>query len=125
MQSIGVNMAKRTGPTNIHMRTLINKLQKTKSPAWRDVAKRLGSARRRKVEVNIASIGRHAKSGETVVVPGIVLASGEIDKAVTVAAWRFSATAVEKIKKAKGKVMTIEEMLKKNPKGSKIKIMVG
>jgi len=107
------------------MRTLINKLQKTKSPAWKDVAKRLGGARRRKVEVNISSINRHAKPGETVVVPGIVLAGGEIDKAVTVAAWRFSSTAAEKIKKAKGNAITIDELLEKNPKGSKIRIMVG
>lgn len=118
-------MVKRTGPTNVHMRTLINKLQKTKSSAWKDVAKKLGGARRRKVEVNISSINRHAKPGETVVVPGIVLASGEIDKSVTVGAWRFSAAAAEKIKKAKGQAVTIEELLKKNPKGSKIKIMVG
>jgi large subunit ribosomal protein L18e len=117
-------MAKRTGPTNIHMRTLINKLRKTKAPAWKDVAKRLGSVRRRKTEVNISSINKHAKKGETVVVPGIVLASGEIDKAVTVAAWRFSPAAAEKIKKAQGSTITIDELLEKNPKGSKIKIMV-
>lgn len=118
-------MVKRTGPTNVHMRTLINRLQKTKSPAWKDVAKRLAGPRRRKVEVNVAAISKYAKSGETIVVPGIVLARGEIDKAVSVAAWRFSPAAVEKIKKAKGSVTTIGEIVKKNPKGSKIKIMVG
>jgi large subunit ribosomal protein L18e len=117
-------MVKRTGPTNIHMRTLINKLRKTKSPAWKDVAKMLGSARRRKTEVNVSSISKHAKKGETVVVPGVVLASGEIDKAVTVAAWRFSPAAEKKIKNAKGSSVTIDELFKKNPKGSKIKIMV-
>jgi len=117
-------MVKRTGPTNIHMRTLINKLRKTKSPAWKDVAKRLGSARRRKTEVNVSSISKHAKKGEAVVVPGVVLASGEIDKAVTVAAWRFSPAAEKKIKNAKGSAVTIDELLEKNPKGSKIKIMV-
>jgi large subunit ribosomal protein L18e len=118
-------MAKRTGPTNVHMRTLINKLEKTKSPAWKDVAKKLGSSRRRKVEVNVSSISRHSKKGDTVVVPGIVLAGGDIDKAVTVAAWRFSPTAEEKIKKAKGTIVQIEKLLEKNPKGSKIRIMVG
>lgn len=117
-------MVKRTGPTNVHMRTLINRLQKTKSAAWKNVAKKLGSARRKKVEVNVSLINRHAKDKETIVVPGIVLAGGEINKPVTVAAWRFSPTAAEKIKKAKGSTMTIEELLKKNPKGSKIRIMV-
>ena len=118
-------MVKRTGPTNVHMRTLINELQKTKSAAWKDVAKKLGGARRKRAEVNISSINRHAKAGDTIVVPGVVLAAGEIDKPVTVAAWRFSSAAAEKIKKAKGSALSIEELLKKNPKGSKIKIMVG
>lgn len=118
-------MAKPTGPTNVHMRTLINKLEKTKSPVWKVVAKKLGGVRRRKIEVNISSINRHTKEGEIAVIPGVVLASGEIDKAVTVAAWRFSAAAAEKIKRAKGNAITIEELLKKNPKGTKIKIMIG
>lgn len=118
-------MAKRSGPTNVHMRALINKLEKTKSPAWREVATKLGTARRRKVEVNVSSISKHAKDGETVIVPGVVLAGGIINKAVKVAAWKFSPAAEEKIKKAKGQVLDIESVAEKNPKGSKVKIMVG
>ena len=118
-------MVKRTGPTNVHMRTLINKLEKSESAAWKDVAERLASARRRKAEVNVLSIDKYAKKDETVVVPGIVLATGDISKPVTVAAWRFSQVAEEKIKKAKGSAVSIEELFEKNPKGSNIRIMEG
>ncbi len=117
-------MVKLTGPTNVYMRKLIEDLKKTKSPAWKDVAKRLSAARRRKVEVNVGEINLYAKDGDIIVVPGVVLANGKIDKQLTVAAWRFSSAAVEKIKKAKGQPLTIEELMKKNPKGSKIRIMV-
>ena len=117
-------MAKRTGTTNLHMQKLIGELKKSKSPAWKKVAERLSAARRQKAEVNVSEINLHAKDGESVVVPGIVLANGKLEKSVTVAAWRFSDSAVEKIRKAKGEAMPIEELLKKNPKGSKIKIMV-
>lgn len=117
-------MAKRTGPTNVYMRKLIGELKKTKSPAWKEVAKKLVATRRRRVVVNVGEINLYAKKGESVVVPGVVLANGRLDKAVTIAAWRFSSVAVEKIKKAKGKAVTIEELIKKNPKGSKIRIMV-
>lgn len=117
-------MAKPTGPTNVYKRRLINKLKKTKSPAWKEVADKLAGARRRKVEVNIGEINLYAKEGETVVVPGVVLANGNLEKAVTVAAWRFSGSAAEKIKKAKGDATTLEELMKKNPKGSKIRIMI-
>jgi len=117
-------MTKRTGPTNVQMRKLIGELKKTKSPAWKQVADRLASARRKKVIVNIGEINLYAKDGESIVVPGIVIANGNLDKAVKIAAWRFSGAAAEKIKKANGEALTIEELVKKNPKGSKIKIMV-
>lgn len=117
-------MVKPTGPTNVYKRKLINDMRKTKSPAWKEVAKKLSAARRRKFEVNVGEINLYAKDDETVVVPGVVLANGKLDKPVTVAAWRFSPAAAEKVKNAKGEALTIEELMKKNPKGSKIKIMV-
>jgi large subunit ribosomal protein L18e len=121
-------MAKRTGPTNVHLRQLIVGLEKTakanNAAVWKDVANALSKPRRQKVEVNLVDIDRHAEKGQTVVVPGTVLAKGDITKAVTIAAWRFSPVAEEKIKKAKGEVLSIKELLEKNPKGKKIKIMV-
>jgi len=120
----GEFMAKRTGPTNVYMRKLIEKLEKTKVSIWEDVAEKLKNARRRRVQVNVSDIGRHAEEKETVVVPGVVLGAGEIAKHVDVAAWRFSNSAAEKIEKAKGHAMSIEELLEKNPKGSKVKIMI-
>ena len=117
-------MVKRTGPTDVYKRALISKLGKTKAPIWKDVAKKLRSPRGRKVEVNVKSISRHAKDGEVVVVPGVVLASGDINKKVNVAAWKFSPSAEKKIKAAKGATMSIEELMKKNPKGSNVRIMV-
>jgi len=121
-------MVKRTGPTNVHLRGLIVELKKLskkeKTPIWKTVAEKLSKPRRQRVEVNLAKINRHAADGETIVVPGVVLASGELNKAVSIAAWRFSAKAKDKIKRAKCKALTIEELIKQNPKGSKIKIMV-
>lgn len=121
-------MAKKTGPTNVYLRQLIVELKKVsrkeKAAIWKDVAEKLAKPRRRKIEVNISEINRYAKAGETVVVPGVVMAAGELDKGVNVAAWRFTAVAKKKIEKAKGKTLTIEELVEKNPKGSKIKIMV-
>jgi large subunit ribosomal protein L18e len=58
-----------------------------------------------------------------VVVPGKVLASGELDHEVSVAALSFSKAAREKIEKAKGKALTIMELVSKNPKGTKVMLM--
>jgi large subunit ribosomal protein L18e len=93
------------------------------SDLWIAVARGLNRPKRRGYEVNLFSLDRSAGSKETVVVPGSVLGSGEIKKALTVAALRFSAEAREKIEKAGGKCMSIPELLEKNPKGHRIRIM--
>lgn len=121
-------MSKKTGPTNAHLRRLIVELKKTsrkeKASIWKDVAEKLAKPRRRKIEVNISDINRNARAGETVVIPGVVMAAGELKKEVNVAAWRFTATAKKKIEDANGKTLTIEELVEKNPKGSKVRILV-
>jgi len=47
-----------------------------------------------------------------------------INKKITVAAWKYSLNAKEKLEKAGIKVLTIEDLLKANPKGSNIKIII-
>ena len=93
------------------------------SGLWKAVARNLNRPRRKGFEVNIDRIGENSKPKETVVVPGVVLGSGEIKKPVTVAALRFSGEARGKIEKAGGKCMEIRELLEKNPQGHKIRIM--
>jgi large subunit ribosomal protein L18e len=119
---------KPTGPTNPYLKQLVEDLEKKSkelgAPIWKAVAENLSKPRRKKVEVNVYEIERNAKENETVVVPGVVLGSGEIKKPVNVAAWKFSPKAEEKIKKAGGKVMKIEDLMKENPKGSNVKILV-
>lgn len=119
---------KRTGPTNVYLQQLIDSLKerffKENTPIWRAVAEKLEKSRRQKVEVNLSDIERNTEKDDTIVVPGIVLGSGELTKPVSVAAWRFSSSAKEKIKKSKGKVLTIEELVKEKPKGTGVKILV-
>ena len=94
-----------------------------KAPAWKAVAKGLNRPSRQSYEVNLSRLEKHAKKGENVVVPGTVLGSGDLSKPVTVAALRFSGAAREKIEKAGGKAMTIEDMVKDNPGAKKLRIM--
>ncbi len=121
-------MAKRTGPNNVYLRQLIEGLERKSrelnAPIWKDVAEKLERSTRRRVELNISRINRYANENETVLVPGVVISSGELTKKVNVAAWKFSAAAKGKIEKSKGKTLTIEELMKENPKGSGIRIMV-
>ena len=121
-------MVKRTGPTNPYLRKLIENIRQKyielKAPIWRSVIEKLEKPRRQKVVVNLSKIERYAKDGETVLVPGKVLSSGNLTKKVRVAAWQFSKQAEEKIRKSGGEVISIEELIEENPKGSNVKILV-
>lgn len=113
----------RKGPTNINLKRLISKLRKQKKPIWKRIADDLERPARIRRVVNISRINRYAKDGETVVVPGKVLGDGIIEKKITVAAFKFSKTAREKIEKAGGLAISIEEILEKNPDGRKVRII--
>jgi large subunit ribosomal protein L18e len=58
-----------------------------------------------------------------VAVPGKVLGAGEISHPVTVAAFAFSEKAKEKIKARRGKCLSFSDLIKKNPKGAKVRII--
>ena len=93
------------------------------APLWRDIAKTLEKPRRNYAAVNVSKINRHTKSNDTVLVAGKVLASGDIEHSVTVAALNFSSQAIFKIQKAGGKCLAIEKLVQEHPKGSGIKIL--
>jgi large subunit ribosomal protein L18e len=92
---------------------------------WGDLAKRLASSRKNRQPVNLSRIRRHTKAKDVVAIPGKLLGGGAIGHAVTVAAISFSKSAREKITSAGGKCISFEELIKKNPKGTNVKIMRG
>jgi large subunit ribosomal protein L18e len=115
------------GPTNPTLRKHIEDLRsrgyKEKIPFLLKLADELERQRRRRVEVNLSKINRLCKENEVVVVPGKVLGFGKLDKPLTIAAWKFSGSAERKIKEAKGKVMSIRELVEQNTRGSGVKII--
>ncbi|MBS3064374.1 MAG: 50S ribosomal protein L18e [DPANN group archaeon] len=113
----------RTGPTNDSTRMLIAELNKQSAPIWHRLAYELSKATRNRVVVNVSRLQRFASDGETILVTGKLLSAGELNKKLNVAAWNFSKNAAEKVTKAGGKVMTISELVEKNPKGEKVRIL--
>jgi len=111
---------RQTNSTNIHLTNLVSDLKKSNEKIWKRIAKDLSKPARHRRTVNISKINKNSKDNETIVVPGKVLSLGELDHKVTVAALSFSETAKRKIN-AKGKTMTIRELMKAN--ASKIRIL--
>ena len=94
-----------------------------KAAIWGDASRMLSRPGLAKVEVSIGRISRIAKEGGAVFVPGKVLGTGVVDKKVIVGAFSFSESARSKIAAAGGLAMTIEQFLKKYPKGSGVKLV--
>lgn len=119
-----VNKNKKTNPALI---ALINNLKKQANekdaPIWKDIAIRLEKPSRNWPEVNLDRISKHTGDKETALIPGKVLSDGNLTKKITIAAWSFSDKSKEKIQKAGGKTITIEETMKNNPEGKNIRIL--
>ncbi len=117
----------RTGPTNPELKELILELRKVsyteKAKIWKRIADDLEKPTRNRRAVNINRINQHTKKNEIIVVPGKVLGTGNLDHNITIAAFSFSEGAKKIITDAKSKAITIEELLKKNPKGKDIRII--
>ena len=120
-------MPKPTGPTNPEDWKLIIELEKKskseKSNIWKRASDELRKPSRNRVSVNLSKINRYTVNDDTILVPGKVLSSGELKHKVCIAALSFSKEAVNKTKKTGGECITIQELMKRNPSGSKVKII--
>ncbi len=118
-------MVKRTGPTNYQLKELLVQIESRaqQSKFWARIMHDLQKPTRQRRIVNVYKIEKYARDGETIVVPGKVLSLGDLTKKVEVAALDFSDEARKKIEAAKGKTLSIQEVLKQNPEGKNVRIL--
>ncbi|OYT54506.1 MAG: 50S ribosomal protein L18e [Candidatus Altiarchaeales archaeon ex4484_2] len=106
---------------------LIEELKKTakekNAAVWGKIADELSRTRKKRRCVNVWKINKFTQKGDVVLIPGKVLGDGILDHKVEVAAFKFTENAKEKIKDYGGEIISIPELLKKNPEGSNIKII--
>lgn len=115
---------KKTNPLLISLiKDLKKKSHENDVQIWKDLASRLEKSSKRYAEINLDKINNHLQNNETALIPGKVLSSGELTKKTSVAALSFSEKAKNKIKKSGGKCITIEELVKENPKGKNVRIL--
>ena len=115
-------MSKVTGPADYYKRKLIRDLWKTKRKIWKKISKKIAGPRRNQVEANLYRINKKTKPNDVIVVPGKILAIGELDKKLTIACLNCSKSARKKIEASGSKLLSIEELLEQNPTGSGIKV---
>jgi large subunit ribosomal protein L18e len=112
---------------NIQIESLVQELKKKaiveKVAIWKRVATDLEKPSRKRRIVNIYKIDKFAKDNETVIVPGKVLGTGIFNKKITIATYSISEQAKKKLESSGAKVISIEELIEKNPKGKNVRIL--
>lgn len=120
-------MPQRTGPSNTEMQALIAELRsrghKEDSKFLLKMADELSKSSRSRAKVNISRIEKSCGAKEEAIVPGKLLADGILTKRVTVACFSSSEAARKKIEGAGGKIISIAQMVEKNPKGTGVRII--
>lgn len=104
---------------------LDKKGRKDKNPFYKDMALKLNKPRKNLAKVNLWKLNKMATIYKEYVlaVPGKVLGTGDALEGIEVAALAYSESAKKKIEDAKGKAMTITELMEKNPQGKKVVIV--
>ncbi len=111
-----------TGPSNYYIRKLIRDLWKTKINIWKKVSKKLSGPRQNRIKANLYRINKKTKKNDIIVVPGKILGMGELDHPLTIACLEYSKSVIKKIESSGSKIISIEELLAQNPKGSGVKV---
>jgi large subunit ribosomal protein L18e len=109
--------------TNESLQQLITKLNGQDSKLLRRVAADLSRPTRIRREVNLARIDSHTDENEVIIVPGKVLGGGELNHKVTISAFKFSESALEKLQKAGSKVIPMDQLTTESVKGKKVRII--
>jgi large subunit ribosomal protein L18e len=94
-----------------------------KAPIWSEASALLSNPASLRVEVNLGRISRLAEDGQAVFVPGKVLGTGVIGRKVTVGAYAYSSGARSKIEASGGAALSVEQFIKKFPKGSGVRLV--
>jgi len=94
-----------------------------RAPIWRAAADRLTRPRHQVFPLNVGHLERLAEAKETIVVPGKLLAEGNLTKPLTIGAVSYSSEARSKVTAAGGTALSISQLLKSHPDGKGVRLL--
>lgn len=114
----------KTNPNMVGLiRMLKKKSRENDTGIWKCAAIVLEKPSRRAIALNLSSISRNTDDGDVVLVLGKVLASGDLDHKLKIAAVSFSDKAKSKVSTSGSSLVSIEELVNSNPKGTGVKLL--
>jgi large subunit ribosomal protein L18e len=114
--------------TNIQLKSLIAELGKLSNQEnkkiWGKIANEFKKPTRNSKAINLNKINYLSKENDIIIVPGKILGNGELEHKITIAAFKISSQAHEKIKQSNSEFYFLDEFIKKNPKIKNARILV-
>ncbi|MGV8151360.1 MAG: 50S ribosomal protein L18e [Candidatus Woesearchaeota archaeon] len=111
---------------NEKLKALISSLKKQsieqKTNLWKRIALELERPTRQHRIVNLSKIDKYSNDNDVIIIPGKLLSGGQLSKKITIVAYSYSRSVVEKVG-GKASILSIEEAMKKYPKGNNLKII--
>ena len=108
---------------NKEIQELVGSLKKKESKLLSRIADDLSKSSRQRREINLSRISRFTKENEMIIVPGKVLGGGEISHKVTISAYKFSESALSKLKKNGSTVVPLNELSPEAVTGKRVRIL--
>ena len=96
---------------------------KIKVAIWKAVIKEVSRSRSNRRQVNIGQLAHVTKDKEIVIVPGKILGSGDISHKLTIWCFGISEAATKKILDAGGKILALDNLIKKYPDGKGVRLI--
>ncbi len=94
-----------------------------KNQNWLPLVKTIASSARKYSSINLNDIDEESKAGDTILVIGKILSSGDITKKIRLCSLGISKPALEKLKKTKSEYSSILNEIEINPKAQGIKVL--
>ncbi|MEK6825810.1 MAG: hypothetical protein AABY00_03415 [Nanoarchaeota archaeon] len=94
-----------------------------KNKAWLALTKKIAGSTRLQPALNLDDIDEKTSAGDTIVVPGKILANGDLTKKLKLVSLSISAHAKEKLKKTKSEWTPLYQEIQSNSKAEGVKIL--
>jgi large subunit ribosomal protein L18e len=94
-----------------------------KQKAWIKMAQFISAGKRNYPSINLGELDKKTTAGDTVLVLGKILSSGNLTKKIKIVALAISKGAREKLKETKSEFVHVRDEVTKNPKGEGIKVI--
>jgi large subunit ribosomal protein L18e len=94
-----------------------------KSMIWKALEKEFLKSRSGRRQINIQKLNKVTSNGDVIVVPGKILGNGTLGHKLTVYAYSFSETALNKLNESGIEIISLQSLINKYPDGKGVKII--